>query len=628
MTRGLGRIVTVAGLGAMAAIVWLAIFYGTRPALDVDFDKTPPRLLTGVYPIEREPVTGRSYAWTTDQVTLRLPELDRRTPWTVQLRARGGRPQPSDNPELSFLADGVALETHKTASEYEDISVVIPARPDRRGLTLTLRASSTFVPGPADRRALAVMVDSLRLEPADLVVPPRSAFAGAAATAAAMGVAIAALGVTAAAAIAGTVVLSAGIASAIARGFAPYTDFPFVAARTGVAIGLALVVGAALVRLRQGEPLRNTARFAAIFSASALLLKLLVLLHPDMPIGDALFQAHRYQEVLAGHWLFTSVAPGNYLFPYAPGLYVVALPLRFLSSGGSGDMALLRVVAVVVDSAAGLLLYGLIVRARGDRLGGACAVAIYHLLPLDFGVLSVGNLTNAFAQSLSVGALALMGGTALRVERRLMVALFAALVTAAFLSHTSTFAILSIACAATAVLFWWRGGPALRSPALAVLVGAAVAGLLAVGLYYAHFIDTYRTELARIGGETASAAPDAGGRGILARLTSVPRYLYLYFGIPSLVLAVSGAAALRRRPDRLYLSVAAWTLACGAFLLLGILTPIDMRYYLAAIPAVAVAAGFGASSAWSAGGGLRIAAVVLLGWALVEGVRGWWITLG
>ena len=66
-------------------------------------------------------------------------------------------------------------------------------------------------------------------------------------------------------------------------------------------------------------------------------------------------------------------------------------------------------------------------------------------------------------------------------------------------------------------------------------------------VYYAHFMETYRTEFARIGGETAAAAPDAGGRGIVERLASVPRYLQLYFGAPVLALAAWGGAWLWRR---------------------------------------------------------------------------------
>ena len=73
-----------------------------------------------------------------------------------------------------------------------------------------------------------------------------------------------------------------------------------------------------------------------------------------MPIGDALFQAHRFQEVLAGRYYFTSIAPGNYQFPYAPGLYVVAALVRGLVRRGLADMTLLRDIVCAADALAGL----------------------------------------------------------------------------------------------------------------------------------------------------------------------------------------------------------------------------------------------------------------------------------
>jgi hypothetical protein len=76
----------------------------------------------------------------------------------------------------------------------------------------------------------------------------------------------------------------------------------------------------------------------------------MVLLHPDTPVGDALFQAHRFQEVVGGRWLFTSVAPGGYQFPYAPGLYVFALPFAGLVTRGVADMTLLRIIVVLTDT--------------------------------------------------------------------------------------------------------------------------------------------------------------------------------------------------------------------------------------------------------------------------------------
>ena len=74
-------------------------------------------------------------------------------------------------------------------------------------------------------------------------------------------------------------------------------------------------------------------------------------------------------------------------------------------------------------------------------------------------------------------------------------------------------------------------------------------------------------------------------------------------------------------------------LSCLVFLVIGILTPVDMRYYLASVPALAIAAGFGAAWAWSGGPGShevpwRVAAAVFLAAAISTGVHSWWAALG
>jgi hypothetical protein len=161
------------------------------------------------------------------------------------------------------------------------------------------------------------------------------------------------------------------------------------------------------------------------------------------------------------------------------------------------------------------------------------------------------------------------------------------------------------------------------------------AAALAIVVYYAHFMDTYRSEFARIGHETATAAVDAGGRTIGQRLRSVPYYLQIFVGTPVLLLAALGAVRMSVRPaaDRLALALTGWTLSCAAFLALGVLTPVDMRYYLAAIPAIAIAAGCGAAWAWTEGpspypAAWRIVIAILLAAAVSTASRNWWNTLG
>jgi hypothetical protein len=393
-------------------------------------------------------------------------------------------------------------------------------------------------------------------------------------------------------------------------------------------IAVALVLIAWTTDRLRRQSLRNTARFAAAFSACALFLKLLVLLHPDMPIGDTLFQAHRFQAVLGGTLSFTSIAPGGYSFPYSPGLYVFAAPFARFVRWGPAHMTLLRIVVCSADAIAALLLYRAVIQAWGDRLTAAIAVALYQLLIIGFGVIRAGNLTNAFAQSLAVVALVVMSSPTLRLEHRAAVVLLTLLLTAAYLSHTSTLAILFIATICIAILFHRRGGPALRSPSAAVLIATVLASILAIALYYGHFMTTYRSEFHRLSQETASAAVDAGGRTIGDRLSTVPYYLDSYFGVAAIALAAIGCWWMRRLRDRLTLAIAGWGLSCALFMAVGILTPMDMRYYLAAVPVVALTGAYGASRAWKRSAAWRSAAVILLAGTVAAGVDYWWSALG
>jgi hypothetical protein len=629
MIRGAGRVAAAATIAALTGAAWLALIYGRAPGFTLEFDVTPPpSVVRGVYTAERDDASGRTFAWTADRATIRLDDLDRQVGWTLDIAVRGARAGGAPNPELQVFADGVLLDTIATAVDFADFRVEIPPQPAANRLTVELRSSSIFVPGPGDKRSLGVMLDRVVLTPAGIALPPRAAFAGVAIAAAAAAAGIAAMGVTAGSAVGAAILLSGAIAALVARGFGPYTDFAAVAARASVwivLVGGALVAAATMIR---GAQYRQTAKFAIGFSGAALLLKLLVLLHPNMPIGDALFHAHRFHEVLDGRWYFTSIAPGNYQFPYAPGLYVFAIPFAGLVRRGAADMTVLRTIVCVADVLAGLLLYSLAARIRGDRLSGAVAVALYQLIPLGFGVITVGNLTNAFAQAFAIAGLALMASPGLRVERRAIVAALVLTLAVSFMSHTSAFAIGAVGGCVIAAAFWWRGGPALRSPALAVLAATVVAAVVAIGLYYAHFLETYRTELTRISAETATAAPDAGGRGIVERAASVPRYLRIYFGIPVMLLGLLGGWRLWQRGarDRGTLTVAGWATTCVLFLVLGILTPVDMRHYFAAVPVVAVAAAIGVGIERQEG--RTVTAAALLALAAAGGINAWWSTLG
>lgn len=615
--------------GAAAGFAAVVLLYAWSPALSIGFAVTPPRLVTGVYPAERDAASGLTFAWSGADLALRIPGLDRRVPWTMAVRLKGGR-SPADNPAVVFSVDGLRAATHPTDTDWSTVELRIPERPERpRGVLVTMQPSGTFVPGPSDPRPLGVMLDQVRLAPDGVVFAPRDALLRATLAAGAMGLAFGLMGLTGTVAAGGAVLVAAAQAALLTRGFGPFTDFGEHALILACSIGTAAVAAVLVVEALRRRSLETAARLAVAVTAAALFLKLLVQFHPDMPIGDALFQAHRFQEVLRGNYYFTSIAPGNYLFPYAPGLYVAAAPFADLVRREMGDVALLRVVVASADAVAGALLYWAVQHGWQDRRAALAAALVYHLLPIGFLVASAGTLTSAFAQSVAVVSLAVAAASWVRMQRPAAVALLTFLCAAAYLSHTSTFATLATTMVAIVALLAWRGGPDLRSPAAAIGLAGLTAVAIAVAVYYAHFIETYRTELARIGSETAAAAPDAGGRSISERAAAVPYYLQIYYGMPAIILSALGVHRLwiGHERNRLTLTIAGLAAACLAFLALGIVTPVDMRYYVSALPVVALTGAAGASYWWSTGSWRRLVVAGLLAWVAWDGLGTWWRVL-
>src|SRR5262249_8213572 len=124
-------------------------------------------------------------------------------------------------------------------------------------------------------------------------------------------------------------------------------------------------------------------------------------------------------------------------------------------------------------------------------------------------------------------------------------------------------------------------------------------------------------------------------RTIGDRLRLVPYELGIDIGASVLLFGVLGAVELARRraTDRLTLTLGGWMLACAAFLVLGILTPVDMRYYLAALPVVAIAAGSGGVWGWDDGWPpyrwlWRLTVAVFLAGTISAGFHHWWGVLG
>lgn len=582
------------GLYAASAIVAMALGLMTaatmRPGVRVDFAGDPVReVLTGFYGAERSP-DGLTYAWTRPAFGVVLPGLDRTRPAALVIRYRAARPDGS-SPGIIIEIDGVAVARERLPADFVERRVELPRRSGRAATQLTFTVETPYVPS-GDARQLGALVDWIEVDQASggLAWPTRQAWwAGLPLLLLATIWGVAFLPPRVALP---TIVVTSGVAAwIVTRGFGGFVTWPVAAITAASAIG-----GSAAWLVTRRTPVAVT---VMAITGVAILLKLLILLHPSMPIGDAMFHAHRLQTVLAGNYYFTSITPGNYQFPYAPGLYVFSSLFSWMTDTTSDKVVLLRVVTTVVDAVAASSLACWLWRWKQDALIAVAAVAAYHLLPLSFNVLAVGNLTNLFAQALAMLALTLAASARWSMATAVGVIL---LTLAASLSHTSTFVLLcthlgvaalwlTVRGADTRRIGWWLGG------------GVVLAGLLAVVIYYGHFGEVYTTAFARVGEETGRAASSAGNRTPLARLLDVPRLLELYYAIPGLVLAALGAHVLSRSRSA---DPVAWALVVtgagtlAAFLILGIVTPLDFRHYLAALPLMALAAGAGGGqlTAW------------------------------
>lgn len=619
MTRG--RAVFIALVGAIACAACLVLLYGRAPAsLMTEAGLASPS--SGFYPPEQG--NGIVFRWVGTHAELRLPWLDRRVGWRWTARTHAWRPDAA-TPTLRVAVDRGAAREHVITRDGQSIEVALPPRPGTRGVTVTFDVTPAFVPGGADQRALGLALEGMALVPIDgRPRPPMSALLLSAGAVLAFGLALAALDVAWTWQLVVTLGVAAATAGALVAGRAVDGAYPRQAAILIGSVGLGTWLVAALVDRVGRSTLSAPARAVVALSAVACALKLLVLLHPSMPQGDGIFHAHRFEAVLSGRFYFTSIAPGNYEFPYPILLYLVAAPFSALAETTADRMQLLRTVVTVADAVAGACLYWMIVRATRHRRAGLLAVAWYHLIPMTGWIMTWGNLTNAFGQVLFVIAMAAVAGLPIdRSFRRWGVV--AGLAFGSMVSHPSACAILAIVLVVTAGLYWWRGGD-LRPAAVGTALAVAVAAAAAVAIYYGWFVPLYVAQFTRIAGESGAGLASASPEWTMgARLEALPSMMEAYLGWPALVFGGVGAWRLHRDADsaRLTWLVAGWGGACLAFLVLAVVTPVEMRTHYALFPALATVAAFGTAWAWRQGAVMRVAAGAVMAAAVWVGVHRW-----
>jgi hypothetical protein len=644
----LTRVAALALLAAAAAAGALGGVFALRPGLTFDMASDPPgRVLAGFYPAEA--ASQENFAWTAGRAQVILPDLDRRAVWTCTLRFKGARPPGVAQPRVDMSVDGQPGGSATATNDYQELAVPVPARP-QRGLRLVLTSSEVFVPGPSDSRRLGVQVDSLACLPeGGHPMPPAGTFADAAMIGGLFGALVAVTTPslwTAAACVLGLALLQA---LPLASQLGPYTAYPDRMLWAAVWILVPAIAAIAWLRARRsGDPGGMPLGFA--LTGTALFLKLLGLLHPSKATIDALFHAHRFDDVLAGRYFFTQVMPGGVQFPYSIALYVFASPWAAFTRD---HIALLRVVVAAAEAAAGLLLYWAILRTWKDRRAAAWGLVFYHLVPVSYWIASNANLTNGFGQSAALAAMSLLIVWPLRMRQWWEILGLATVAATALLSHVSTFALLGAIMSLTAVVYAWRGGREMFPVVRSIVLALAVAIAAAVVLYYGRpeFFDAYRSVSAARSEAPAPVQDTEAGDGRLAEgaipVMTLPARIGAAVGLagdaigwPILALGLLGLwqAFQDRARDRLVWAVTAWAVASGVFFLFGIVAPGGVghqrqamefisRAVYAGSPAAVVLAAYGCRWAWDAGAPLRAAAGISLGLALFNAGRmwmGWW----
>lgn len=628
--------------GAATGTVAVIALYSVSPTLSLDMDRDASRVVSGLYGPER--VGQETYAWSSAHATLTLPGLDRSSNWSCHVRVKAGRAHESLFPDLVVSVDGVIAGTHQVTNDYRDVELAIPAKPGSSGATVTLTSTQTFVPGPSDKRTLGMMVDRLSCSPAEagLVWPPSRVSGAAAVGGAAFGATFALVGFGAAGVLGGIVALAFAQAIPLGWDFGMFTAYPDRAAGLALWIAIVTVVAVRGSERLAGRPFSREARFVAAFTAAVLYLKLIALVHPSKAPIDVIFNAHRLQWVLDGRFYFTQPMPSGVQFPYAIGLYVFAAPWTLLTDD---YVLLLRIVVSAAEAVGALLVYLLIARMWQDRLAGLVAASLFHLVPCTFVIVGNANMPNAFGQSLALAALAAAVLWPLQPRGWLQLAAFTVLTAWALLSHISTFTLLGSILVVLTVLYWLRGGPELRAAARSILGASIVAAVLAVGLYYAHFPDAYRSALrVRASASAPASGPAADGAAtqgpasiaLASKVSEAGSLTVTEVGWPIFVLGIAGLVPFwrRRLSDRLSLAVAALMITFALFVLSVVLTPVERsfqryahefisRVTLATYPAMVMLAGLAAATALRGPFLLRLGAGMLVAAAGYVGINAW-----
>ncbi len=545
-------------------------WYATRPGF---FEAA------GVRDPELSP-KGTVFNWTEGhEATLRFPRLDRSRPAVVTVRIQGMKPNPGPMPGVVFSVDGVEVERLPIPNVPKRVAVDLPRRTGR-GAVVSVKVEES----------LEVMIENVRLRATDgALTVPREALGA---------LAFAGLAIYLAALFSGAspwVGLAVALTQSTALAWLSVTGGAFLGRYSETLAWLAAIgFFLSLAALRIHDPRWRQAWIAVAWVA---IVKLSILAHPQMVDGDATGHAGNLRRVLSGDWFFTSATPPPAIsFPYPPGLSVAALPF----SGLPRDqwVTLLRTVALVTGTVAAAV-FGITVAALSTEAVGAMTFVFLALSPDGSLILFNGNLSNFFSDALMI-----LGCSFLFTRRDALAFLF---LLGGFLSHFGTLLLGAPLSFGLALLQGPRPLSTMRrlAPVLAALV-------LSFLLYYRRFIIVVMEAWDRMSHLAGAAAAGPMTAPVAEKLTRMAGdESWWIIAVPCIAVAIGAATWPKGRPalaKRLFI----WSLVIAGFVLVGLLTPVQVRSALSARPVVAALCASGVCALWSRGGRARALAVALV----------------
>jgi hypothetical protein len=165
---------------------------------------------------------------------------------------------------------------------------------------------------------------------------------------------------------------------------------------------------------------------------------------------------------------------------------------------------------------------------------------------------------------------------------------------------------------------------------MALALALVVAATTSVAVYYAHFMPVYRKTAERILAREGEAPTRSMVAPASLKARRVTTTVWSEFGAAILLGAVvAGAQLLRARArDPLALALAGWAAVVLAFWLLGIVTAVEMRASLAALPLMAILVAVPLARAARDGRWGRVALAAALGSIVLHAVSDWSMCLG